>query len=256
MAGPRKGRKRSRDMRPGRKRLWLFAATTVVLLCALAAAFHYVRTSRIFELREVVFCGNRHLTDKELKKIMGIGGRENLLVLSSENLASSLLSSPWVRDAMVRKEFPHRLVVNIREAVPAALLRNEGGMFLVDGKGVVLERLKSRREPFLPVIVSRDTKRDSDAFREALYMAGIINEAGLLKDIKRVEIIGVEDGTEELSLNVNGLLVKIGEGGYRDKLSRLFELTEEIRRRNINVEYVDLRFANRVVVKPVREVVR
>jgi hypothetical protein len=34
------------------------------------------------------------------------------------------------------------------------------------------------------------------------------------------------------------------------------ELEEEIKSRRIPVDYIDLRFANRVVVKPVNEVIR
>ena len=55
---------------------------------------------------------------------------------------------------------------------------------------------------------------------------------------------------------VDGMLVKVGHGEYEEKLQRLLELEDEIMRRGIPVDYIDLRFANKVIVKPINEVIR
>ena len=55
---------------------------------------------------------------------------------------------------------------------------------------------------------------------------------------------------------IDGMEIKVGEGSYEQKLARLFELIDEIRSRPIEVDYIDLRFANRVIVKPVAEVIQ
>jgi cell division septal protein FtsQ len=59
-----------------------------------------------------------------------------------------------------------------------------------------------------------------------------------------------------MSVNVDGIVVKIGEGDYEDKLARLADIEEEIKSRNIAVDYIDLRFANRVLVSPVNAVIK
>jgi cell division protein FtsQ len=61
---------------------------------------------------------------------------------------------------------------------------------------------------------------------------------------------------EELSSIIDGMVVKVGAGEYKEKLERLLELEEDIQSRQITVDYIDLRFANRVVVKPIKEVIR
>jgi cell division protein FtsQ len=61
---------------------------------------------------------------------------------------------------------------------------------------------------------------------------------------------------EELSSIIDGMVVKVGAGEYKEKLERLLQLEEDIQRRQITVDYIDLRFANRVVVKPIKEVIR
>jgi cell division protein FtsQ len=234
---------------------WLRLAVFFIFLGVLWLGVYYAKDLRVFKLKEVVFYGNGHLKDNELKRLMGIEGGEDLLRLSSDRLAFGLMSSPWVVDVGVRKEFPHRLLVRVTETEPAALLQKRGKMFLIDGNGKVLERLKGKGNPFLPIIIG-DEFSNNKTFGEALLLAGVVRELGLSKEKKRVEITGLSGGPENLAIRVEGMAIKLGEGGYREKLSRLFELSGEIRKRNINVEYVDLRFANRVVVKPVKEVIR
>ena len=251
-----KADKRISGRRNRMKRSWRLRLVMLLsLMGVISAGFYYAKNLRVFELKEVVFYGNEHLMDKELKKLMGIESGEDLLALSPDKLAFSLLSSPWVADVGLRKEFPHRLLVRVSEAVPAALLQKGGKVFFIDDYGTVLERLKGPEEPFLPVILGGEPSNQK-TFGEALRLARVVKDLGLSKEKKRVEITGLGGGPENLGIRVEGLAVKLGKGGYREKLSRLFELSGEIQRRNINVEYVDLRFANRVVVKPVKEVIR
>ena len=66
----------------------------------------------------------------------------------------------------------------------------------------------------------------------------------------------MEQGPEDISMQVDGMLVKVGHGEYEEKLQRLLELEDEIMRRGIPVDYIDLRFANKVIVKPINEVIR
>jgi len=58
-----------------------------------------------------------------------------------------------------------------------------------------------------------------------------------------------------MTVNMDGIVVKVGEGEYEDKLQRLVELEDEIRKRGIHVDYIDLRFENKAVVRPVNEVI-
>ena len=108
----------------------------------------------------------------------------------------------------------------------------------------------------MPVIVAGEKGRDPRTFSEALALAGAVKRSGLAAEKNRVEITGVEDRPEALTLKVDGLVVRVGQGQYEKKLARLFELADEITRRWAKTEYVDLRFADRVVVKPVAGVRR
>lgn len=230
--------------------------TLSLVLVSAAVCVYLLKHSKVFELEEVLFVGNSHLSDAELLRLMGVRMGRNLLNVSSEEMTEGLTSSPWVREARLRKEFMHRIRVMVVEAEPVALLRTEKGMYLVDDQGVVLETLDEKTEMFFPIIIASRPESHGEAYGEALLLAQVVKETGLLKNHARVEIVGLEKGVTALSVRVDNVEVRVGHGEYRKKLARYFELSDDIRRRQIDVEYVDVRFANRVVVKPQAEVIR
>ena len=207
----------------------------------------------VFRVRSVVITGNEHLTDDELKTMAGLGADENLITLSGRKISLKMMESPWMRSVAVRKEFPDRLLININEAEPFALLDMKGKLFIVDDRGTLLEELRDIAVPFLPII-SSNPYQEKGAFQEAIILAKAIKNTGLLSGKDHIEIISHKP--QEMSVNIDGIVVKVGEGEYEDKLARLADIEEEIKSRNIPVDYIDLRFANRVLVSPVNEVVR
>jgi cell division protein FtsQ len=257
MKSLRPGKKRSGKDRKGswksllRTRLLFFAAVIVVGVSA--SIWVYRASARVFPVTEVVFYGNTHLSEGELRAMTGIGENEGLLAVSSELISARLRQSPWIRDVCIRKDFPHRVLIKIQETSPFAILEMKGRAFLVDEKGKMLEEMKDM-VPFLPVITA-DPFRNRDNFLEALNLAKAVRESKVATERNRVEIIA-DKGPESISMVMDNVVVRMGQGDYEQKLRRLLALEDEIKKRAIMVDYVDLRFANRVVVKPISEVVR
>ncbi|MFZ6017081.1 MAG: cell division protein FtsQ/DivIB [Nitrospirota bacterium] len=207
----------------------------------------------VFPIKHFIFSGNKHLTDDELKILAGLYGGEGLITISSKEVSQRLLKSPWIRSVSLRKEFPETLSVVIEEAVPLALLDMNGHLFLIDDNGKLLEELKDGSVPFIPIITGNPFK-EREAFSEALNLVNVMKSKGLSSGKDHIEVIAQRP--QELAVNIDGIIVKIGTGGYQEKLERLIELEDEIKRRNIAVDYIDLRFTNKVILKPIREVVK
>lgn len=224
-----------------------------LLIFAAIGYFALGRVKSAFMLSKVVFAGNVHLPDEDLKNLAGLKGGENLLTLSGWTIFRKISASPWVSHVAVRKEFPDKLHILVRETEPSALLDMRGRLFIVDEKGKMLEELKESSMPFLPII-NGDPYQEKEVFSEAISLVRVIKETGLLSRKNHIEVIAHK--MQEIALNLDGVVIKIGAGEYKDKLSRLMELEEEIRTRRIPVDYIDLRFANRVIVKPVNEVIK
>ncbi len=230
----------------------LFVGIPLVALGGLIYFFAHALPSA-FKVRAVALSGNEHLTDDELKTVAGLKGDESLLSISSRKVYEKLKESPWIQTASVRKEYPSKLLISIRETEPFALLDMKGKMFIVDDKGRMLEELKDNSVPFLPVIMS-DPYNEKEAFREAVNLAKVIKTMGILHRKQRIEIIAHQPN--EVAASLDGVYVKVGAGEHEDKLTRFSEIEEEVRKRNIPVAYIDLRFAKKAIVKPVHEVIR
>lgn len=214
----------------------------------------YQASAKAFPVRDVIFYGNKHLSDLELRSMAGINNEEGILTLSTVNISKNLQRSPWIKGISIRKELPDKMMIRIYETTPFAILEINGRAFLVDDNGEMLEEIKGDSVPFLPVITA-DPFKNKDNFAEAINLAKVIKDKKIATERSRVEIIA-DKGSENLSMIVDSMVIKVGQGDYERKLQRLFELEQEIKKRAITIDYIDLRFVNRVVVKPISEVVR
>ncbi|HET6514699.1 MAG TPA: FtsQ-type POTRA domain-containing protein [Thermodesulfovibrionales bacterium] len=252
------GKKQVKPVRKLRlKERYLVLGVLILLVCAgivLSIAISRA-SSRVFRVKEILVTGNRHLSDSEIRTMAGVKMGDGLLTVSKKKVSERMLRSPWVKAASVRKDFPDRLMIRIYEATPFAILDKKGQSFLIDEKGGILEKMNEDPVPFLPVITA-DPEKMRENFVEAIRLAGVIKDKKIATERGRVEIVANGKGPEDLAVIVDSVVIKIGFGDYEQKLERLFALDGEIKKRAVSVDYVDLRFANRVVVKPMNEVIR
>lgn len=251
----RKGRNSSRSSwlrRHHRTLVVLFLLSSAGI--ALGTAFYRV-SSEIFAVKEIIFSGNKHMSEVELRSVAGIKGGDNLLTVSSRHVVERLLQSPWIRTVSVRKELPERLLIRVSEATPFAILDRKGQSFLIDETGKVLEKIQGDEIPFLPII-NADPVNMHETFVEALRLAGVLRARAIATERDRVEILANGKGPEDLAVVVDSVTIKVGYGDYEQKIERFLSLENEIKKRAILVDYIDLRFASRVVVKPINEVIR
>ncbi len=223
-----------------------FAALLVGLL-AFSVYYLFNHVKPIFHVRKVVFHDNKRLSESELREIARVPVGKSLFTLRGREITRRLLESPWVLSASVRKEFPDTLAIAIEETEPFALLDVRGRLVLIDERGESLEELKDDAVPFLPVILS-DPEREREGFEEALKLVRLLNEMGITQGRDHVEVIA--HNPNELSVEMDDAVVKIGAGNYEEKLERLLHLEEELKNRNIAVDYIDVRFGDKAFVKP------
>lgn len=226
----------------------------VFLLCAVVGTvfivmhYHGFQMKPVCPIQKVVFFENKRLSDEELNEIAGSQMRKSLLTISCTEISRHMLRSPWIKTASVRKEFPWTLSITIQEAEPFALLDMHGHLFLIDERGKFLEELKDDAVPFLPIIVS-DPYREKECFAEALHLVRVLNEKGLAAGRDHIEVIAHKP--HELSVEMNDVTVRIGAGDYAEKLERFIHLESDLQSRNIPVDYIDLRFDDKAIVKPI-----
>ncbi len=102
---------------------------------------------------------NRSLVDgvvtDELHRAAELAGRDKApqALVDVSSIRARLLQFGWVKDARVSRRLPDTLVIDIVERQPSALWQNRGQLALVDGEGVVLDRVPVDKMPDLPLLI-------------------------------------------------------------------------------------------------------
>jgi cell division septal protein FtsQ len=159
-----------------------------------------------------------------------------------------LRSNPWIKDVSLRKQMPDTLMIKIKEAAPKALLYQNSSTFLVEEEGNMLEEVMNEGTAFLPVIRSDSAEKNKKEIKEAIQLIDALDKKGVLSSRESVEIRLNSYGPDMV---VDGAVIKVGYGNYMEKLARWEELEPEVSKLG-PTSYIDLRFRDRVIVKPLQ----
>jgi len=247
-----KNKRNKAASRRGEKVLLFFKRATMVLLSVVVTAAAVLGMKMFIgqlTVRDIVISGNSRLEREDVLGPLKVKRGESLFSLRFPELRGRLKQNPWIKKADLRKRYPDTLEIRIEEAAPKALLSFNDQLYLVDGDGARLESIKGETTPFLPVIknIGPGLKREMG---EALKMVEALSGKAAFTDRESIEI-GLEP--YGLTLHIDGEFIKVGYGDYAEKLARWIELEPEIRKRGLPVQYVDLRFKDTVIVKPLEE---
>lgn len=210
----------------GRRRLIWAGIGGGVLLVAIAAVA--VFASSIFDVREVSVQGAVYTDPAVLQGVIDDLQGEPVLLVDTAAAQETLEAVPWVESARVATDFPHRVVIDIRERVPIATFQGGDGQFrVIDLQGRVLDVLAGQPIDYLLVTGDHpDTARGQ--FAGAPYAAVAELVSSLPPEIRDVTLsVGVDAGTGTLTMVLandqpDGVSVRLGdERGLDEKLARL-----------------------------------
>ncbi len=252
---PRKPKKKKSRAayRRGEKAAIFFKRGTIVLLAVVIVAASVLGVKALtyqFRISDIQISGNYHLEIKDVITSSKLEKGEPLLKISLSDIEDRLEQNAWIKKASIKKQLPGTLLIKIKEAEPMALLSLKKRLYLMDSEGELLERLKGDGVPFLPVIKNINPKKKKD-MSEALKLVIALNDKSIIADRESIEI-GVE--SYGLKVKMDGELIKVGYGDYSAKFDRWMALEPEIRKKGLPIKYVDLRFKDSVIVKPLNKV--
>ncbi len=117
---------------------------------------------------------NRSLVDgvvtDELHRAAELAGRGKApqALVDVSSIRGRLLQFGWVKDARVSRRLPDTLVIDIVERQPSALWQNRGQLALVDGEGVVLDRVPVDKMPDLPLLIGPGANSEARALQRLM----------------------------------------------------------------------------------------
>ncbi len=213
----------------GRRRLiWVAVASAIVLLLVAAVA---VVASSIFDVREVVVQGAVYTDADVLQEVVDSIHGDPVLLVDTEAAEQRLESVPWVERARVRTDFPHTVVIDIRERKPVATFQGGDEQFrVIDVQGRVLDVIEGQPIAY-PLITGDHPDTARGQFAGSPYASAGQLVIALPPEVRSILVsVGVDSSTGSLSLVLRSpddtdaadIDVRLGDdSGLDDKLARL-----------------------------------
>lgn len=229
----------------GNKRVIAIAGFIVILV----AVIFFVK---ILTIRNIVIVGNRNLTELQIRKAIGLKEGNSILYPPSKVIYERLKKLAWIKEAVIRKDLNGTLTVYVRESTAIAIALFNDRAYLIDSESQILEDFTEKlnnTKIFLPILKNIDPFKNREMLHAAVELVNFLNSKGYIKSENEIVINGSEP--ENLSVYLNSFHIIVGKGDYETKFAKYLIVNSEIQKRGIKVQYLDLRFPDRVIVKPV-----
>ena len=145
-----------------RRRVAIAAGIACALVAGLLAV---VLFTPLVAVRGITVQGTQMLTPAQVEDVLAPLRGRPLATVGDEEVLGLLHQLVQVKDARIRAEPPDTLVVAVEERVPVALVKQEGGLLIVDGEGIVLGNAADEEQYPVPVIDGASMPVGQDVFR-------------------------------------------------------------------------------------------
>jgi cell division septal protein FtsQ len=221
----------------------------------------------MFQVDQINVRGNHRLSKGEvLAMLQSLRGR-SVLSVDLADWRQALLSSPWVADASLRRTLPSTIDVVVLERAPLGIGRISGSLYLVDDRGAVIDDYGPNYADLdLPIIDGLSAhpgdvaasgapsgEENANVFRAVLArrLLDALRAQNMAAQISQIDVSDSRNAV--VLLHGDTTLIRLGNERFVERLQSYYELVPVLRERVPDIDYVDLRFDERVYVGPTRE---
>ena len=216
-------------------------------------AYSALLSASYLEVKEVSVRGVKELTEKDILAMAKILPCANILSVSTDAVARRISANPWVKNVYVGRELPNRLVFDVRERTPIALVKQAGNFYLMDGEGFAFKKLSKGDDVDLVIItgVNIQAKAQSALLADALKLLETLSASdqhallGTVSEMHIDEVFGLSVLTDK------GLHLKLGRENFTGKLHQLQIVLADLEKRGMKNGhlFVDLADVSKVTVQ-------
>jgi cell division septal protein FtsQ len=239
---------------------WIRYVPAILLAaCAAYLASQSLVHARVLRIERVLVRGNDRLAHGEVLALLsGLRG-QSLIWTDLGRWRERLLSSPWVRDAALRRSLPSTVEIVLWERQPIGIGRVGEALYLVDEHGTIVDQYGPQyAELDLPIVdgLAASSTPDGPAIdpaRAALasrVIGAVRSSAALARRVSQVNVADVHN--VQVILTGDSTVVSLGDDEFAGRLQSYLELSETLRQSVADIDGVDVRFDNRIYVRPAR----
>ena len=234
------------------------AGVLVLITIAICLVFGANGWKSSLKIKQIKIDGNRIVGENEILQLTQV--QMNALLYKSDLTAiqRNVMSHYYIKDAVVERNLPNAIHIQVVERVPIAIVNRSETMYL-DEEGVMLPRSISHRLFDLPM-VSGISESDPLAFGSIIKQPDVLEALRLLSTMKIVNRPMYHNISEVHVRNGGDIIMYSAEGGVpiifgRDEMpNKLVRLetfwNNVVRIRGTQLlQYIDLRYQDQVVAR-------
>jgi cell division septal protein FtsQ len=199
-------------------------------------------------IREIKVICSREDTQKEIEGKLSEQNLGNILLADLVHLQQTIKDHQRIKEVQIRKIFPASLRIEIEEREPVAILQTEN-LYLIDGEGHLLEKVDSTENLSFPLLI--DTDNFQKSYEEKLRLAWECLKSISVSEREKIKTLDLSYfGWVTLYLKDNDTRLVLDYRNFAQNLKFFYEHYHNFKARFGPLEYVDLRFQDRLYLKP------
>jgi len=217
--------------------------------------YMHLLEDEFFRVKQIDVEGNRKIPREIILSLARVEEMFNLFTVKLAEVGGRLESHPWIEEVKVRKIFPNKMLIQVKERKPIAILQLEA-LYYIDAKGVVFSPVGEKdayNYPFLTGLTRQSFEKDpveaKHLITKALELLRIVEKekSSPFEEISEIHMertYGIDCFTR-----AEGVAVRMGWEHFGEKVKRLPLIWADLRNRGIPAASIDCSDMKRVVVK-------
>ena len=201
----------------------------MILIVAVVVAAGFLVCGTVFRVRDITVEGNSTISAEEVIRLSGITEGMNTLALDQEAVERGIESNRYLSFVCVDVKLPDKLVIQVRERTPAAVIKYCGILYTADNRGMILEESldTDMSHPGLVAMEGMDI-RVCEVGRQL-----VLNKSAQMEvyatALLEMKVMGAMDQILELDLSDMDNLFLVSTDGYSVRLGNADNLHAKLR---------------------------
>jgi cell division protein FtsQ len=221
------------------------------IVLAAASLRDFVLENQYFSVREIQVRGADKVSGNEIVTIAGLRQGMSIWKVELDRIEKKIAKHPWVRRVLVRREFPSRIIIDVEERTPKAIVAVRK-LYYVDSDGAVFKEVapgENVKFPLLTGLRAEDVMAADPAVRRRIRDAMRLAELMAQRSHSLSEIHF--DALDRLVVYTTSYPVALhmGWGDWDEKLDRMERLLSLWKGHEERLASLDMSFRNQVVAR-------
>jgi hypothetical protein len=221
------------------------------ILIAAGSVRDFVLENPYFGVHEIQVRGGDKVSGDEVAKVAGLRRGMNIWKVDPVSIEKKIAKHPWVRRVLVRREFPRRIVIDVEERTPKAIVVLKK-LYYVDADGTVFKEVAANDSVQFPLLTGL---RPEQILAPDPVMRKKIQEAMRLGELMAQRSHGLSEirfeALDRLAVYTTEFPVALhmGWGNWDEKLERLQQLLLLWKGKEDRLASLDMGFRSQVVAR-------